>query len=98
LLFLQKCGWVPDSWMQSVTSLLRRIADALATIVLGVGAGYGVGELFVWLWAPTPTPENSSPPPEAFLFMWGAVIGFFAIILARLVLVPLWIRRRHPLG
>jgi len=84
--------------MHALRSLLPRIADGLATIALGVGAGYGLGELFIWLWAPTPTPENSSPPPEAFLFLWGSLMGFFAVILARLLLVPLWVRRRHRFG
>jgi hypothetical protein len=84
--------------MHSLKSLLRRIADGLATVALGIGAGYGLGELFVWLWAPTPTPENSSPPPEAFLFLWGSLIGFFVVILARVLLVPLWLRRRHRFG
>jgi hypothetical protein len=84
--------------MHSLKSLLRKIADGLATVALGVGAGYGLGELFVWLWAPTPTPENSSPPPEAFLFLWGSLIGFFVVILARVLLVPLWLRRRHRFG
>lgn len=84
--------------MRSVKSLLLRIADGLVTVALGVGAGYAVGELFVWLWAPTPTPENSSPPPEAFLFLWGAFLGFFVVIFARVLLVPLWLRRRQRLG
>jgi len=84
--------------MQSVKSVLRRIADGLATIALAAGAGYGLGELFVWLWAPAPTPENSSPPPEAFLFLWGFLIGFFAVVLGRWLLVPLLLRRRHRFG
>jgi hypothetical protein len=81
--------------MRSLKARFTRVADGLATIALGVGAGYGVGELFVWLWAPTPTPENSSPPPEAFLFLWGALIGFFVVIFARVLLVPLWVRGRR---
>ena len=85
----------------SVTSLrplIHRVIDALVTIAVGVSAAYAVGALFVWLWAPTPTPENSSPPPEAFLFLFGALIGFFAVLLARRLLVPIWLRRRHRLG
>jgi hypothetical protein len=77
---------------------LLRIGEALATIAVAVCAGYGLGELFIWLWAPTPTPDNSSPPPEAFLFLWGALIGFFAVLLARVLLVPLWLRRRRKFG
>jgi hypothetical protein len=86
------------SRLRSLKSSLRRIADGLATIALAAGAGYGLGELFVWLWAPTPTPENSSPPPEAFLFLWGFLIGSFAVILARRLLLPLWLRRHHGIG
>jgi len=60
---------------------LLRIGDVLATIVVAVCVSYAVGKLFIWLWAPAPTPENSSPPPEAFLFLWGAFIGFVAVVL-----------------
>jgi hypothetical protein len=84
--------------MHSPRSPQRRFADGLATIALGIGAGCGLEALFVWLWAPTPTLENSSPPPEAFLFFWGAVLGFIAVVLARVLLVPLWLRRRHRFG
>ena len=78
--------------------MVRRVLDGLVTLAVAGGAAYALGALFVWLWAPTPTPENSSPPPEAFLFFWGALIGFFLVILARLVLIPFWLRRRHGLG
>ena len=83
---------------QLVKRLFHHLADGLATVAAGAGAAYGVGALFVWLWAPTPTPENASPPPEAFLFVIGALIGFFAVVLARVLIVPLWSRRRHRLG
>jgi polyferredoxin len=63
----------------------RWVLDRLVTLALAVAAAYGVGELFVWLWAPAPTPENSSPPPEAFLFLWGALIGFAAVIVLRIL-------------
>jgi uncharacterized RDD family membrane protein YckC len=78
--------------------LMVRLVDGLVTLALGVAAAWALGALFIWLWAPTPTPENSSPPPEAFLFLWGAVIGFLAVLVGRLVLVPLWSRRRHHAG
>jgi uncharacterized membrane protein len=70
------------------------LVDALITLAVAVAAGYALGALFVWLFAPEPTPENSSPPPEAFLFLYGAVLGFLGTVLAR-VLLPLWLRRRH---
>jgi hypothetical protein len=84
--------------MNAPKSLLRRFADSLATIALGVAAGYGLGALFVWLWAPTPTPETPVRHRRPFLFLWGALIGFFVVILARVLLVPLWLRRRHRFG
>ena len=68
---------------------MRRVVDGLLTLAAAVAVAYGVGELFVWLWAPTPTPENSSPPPEFFLFVWGAVIGFAAVVVVR-ILVARW--------
>lgn len=76
---------------------LFRVGDVLATFVVAVGVAYALGELFVSLWAPAPTPDNSSPPPEAFLFFWGALIGFVAVVLGRLCLVPLWMRHRRKL-
>jgi uncharacterized RDD family membrane protein YckC len=84
--------------VNSLKPLLSRVVDALLTFAVGVGVACAVGALFVWLWAPTPTPENSSPSPEAFLFLFGALIGFFALVFARLLIVPLWLRRRDRLG
>ncbi len=77
---------------------LRRLLDAVATVAVGIAVAYACGALFIWLWAPTPTPENSSPPPEFFLFLFGAFIGFVAVVLARFLLVPLWSRRRQRVG
>jgi hypothetical protein len=77
---------------------LRYLLDGLITLAVGVGVAYALGALFVWLWAPTPTPENSSPPPEAFLFLFGALIGFLATVFARVLLGRLWLRRRRQLG
>jgi hypothetical protein len=73
---------------------MGRLLDSLLTLVAAVAAAYGLGELFVWLWAPAPTPENSSPPPEAFLFMWGALIGFAAVVATRIFIA----RRRSERG
>jgi H+/Cl- antiporter ClcA len=84
--------------MRRNTRLLIRIGDALGTLVIAACAAYALGELFIWFWAPPPTPDNSSPPPEAFLFVWGAVIGFFGVLFGRLLLAPLWLRHRRKLG
>jgi hypothetical protein len=81
--------------VSTMKRLFLRFVDGLLTVAAGIGVGFAVGALFVWLWAPPPTPENSSPPPEAFLFLLGALIGFVAVVGARLVLVPLWLARRH---
>jgi hypothetical protein len=78
-----------------VKGTLTRVGDSLVTVAVAVGVAYALGELFVWLWAPAPTPENSSPPPEAFLFAYGALIGFVAVILVRVILVPFWLQRRR---
>jgi hypothetical protein len=80
-----------------VKRLVHRLADGLATLAVAVGAACALGALFVWLWAPPPTPENSSPPPEAFLFFYGALIGFAAVVVVRVVLIPLWLQRRRRL-
>ena len=74
---------------------LRYLVDGLATLAIGIGVAWALGALFVWLWAPAPTPENSSPPPEAFLFFYGALIGFVATVFARVLLGRLWLRRRR---
>jgi fructose-specific phosphotransferase system IIC component len=77
---------------------LRYLVDGSITLAVGVGVAFGLGALFVWLWAPTPTPENSSPPPEAFLFVIGALVGLLATVFVRVALRRLWLRRRRQLG
>ena len=84
--------------MRGDTRLLIRVGDALGTLFVAACAAYALGELFIWLWAPTPTPDNASPPPEAFLFVWGDAIGFFGVLLARWLLAALWLRHRRRLG
>jgi hypothetical protein len=77
---------------------LRYLLDGLITLAVGIGAACALGALFVWLWAPAPTPENSSPPPEAFLFLIGALIGLLGTVFARVALGRLWLRRTRQLG
>jgi hypothetical protein len=74
---------------------VKRLGDAVVTIAVAVAVAYALGKLFIWLWAPPPTPENSSPPPEAFLFLYGALFGFFAVIVVRVILIPFWLQRRR---
>lgn len=85
----------PTPWGDRLRRLGDRVADALLTLAVAVAVAYALGALFVWLWAPPPTPENSSPPPEAFLFFYGAVIGFLAVVLVRMALIPFWLQRRR---
>ena len=68
------------------------------TLAVGLAVGCALGALFIWLWAPAPTPENSSPPPEAFLFVYGVLFGLFLAAVARLLLGRLLARRRRVLG
>lgn len=77
---------------------LRYLLDGLITLAVGIGVAFALGALFVWLWAPAPTPENSSPPPEAFLFLIGALIGLLATVFARVALGRFWPRRTRELG
>ena len=54
------------------------------------------GWLFVEIWAPTPTAENSSPPPEPFYFVAGAVVGF-AVALVTIFAGSWWLAKRDRL-
>jgi len=77
---------------------LRYLVDLVITLAVGLALGCALGALFIWLWAPAPTPENSSPPPEAFLFLYGVLFGLVATAVARLFLGRLLARRRRVLG
>jgi hypothetical protein len=105
-IFAALSGWRPESRGYIAVMSGKRagapprwrgygVADALLTLALAVGVAWALGALFEWLWAPPPTPENSSPPPEAFLFFYGALIGFVAVVLVRVMLVPFWLERRR---
>jgi uncharacterized membrane protein YphA (DoxX/SURF4 family) len=58
-----------------------------AGIALTLGAAVGVGLLIGYLLGFThgaPTPENSSPPPEAFDYPFGILIGLLVVAVVRI--------------
>lgn len=60
-----------------------------------VAVAAGIGLAFVWLFAPSPTAENSSPPPEPFLFIEGAMLYLAAVIvIPRLIFIVRRLVRR----
>jgi hypothetical protein len=63
-----------------------------------LGVGVAVGLLIGYLLGFThgaPTPENSSPPPEAFDYPFGILVGVVAAVVARAVGPPLLGALRH---
>ena len=63
----------------------------LAFAVLG---GY-VGAVSLESTCPAPTPENSSPGCEGPSYFFGALVGFFAALVATIAAQLLW-RRFRP--
>jgi hypothetical protein len=51
-----------------------------AGLTLGIGSIVFTGWLFVKLFAPSPDSENSSPPPEPFYFLAGALVGALGLL------------------
>lgn len=64
-----------------------------AGIALGVLIGYLLGFTHA-----TPTPENSSPPPEAFDYPFGILIGLAIATAGRAIARPLWQERQRREG
>jgi hypothetical protein len=66
-----------------------------AVFALGVPVGfaYGLGELFT-LGQGRATAENSSPPPEAIGFVFGAVVGLVAGLTVVIWVMASWQRLR----
>jgi hypothetical protein len=63
---------------------MRRAADIVLTLSIGVGVGILIGDLLGFTHG-APTPENSSPPPEAFDYPFGILIGVLATAAVRVV-------------
>jgi hypothetical protein len=75
---------------------MRRAADIVLTLSLGVGVGILIGYLLGFTHG-APTPENSSPPPEAFDYPFGILVGVVGVAVARAVAPSVWgaMRRRR---
>lgn len=63
---------------------MRRVADIALTLGIGVGVGILIGYLLGFTHG-APTPENSSPPPEAFDYPFGILVGVLGVVVARTV-------------
>jgi hypothetical protein len=63
---------------------MRRAADIVLTLSIGVGVGILIGYLLGFTHG-APTPENSSPPPEAFDYPFGVLVGVLGVAVARAV-------------
>ena len=74
---------------------MRRAADIALTLSIGVGVGILIG-YFLGFTHGAPTPENSSPPPEAFDYPFGILVGVAGVAVARILGPPIWgmMRRR----
>ena len=68
---------------------MRRAADIALTLSIGVGVGILIGYLLGFTHG-APTPENSSPPPEAFDYPFGILVGVLGIGVVRTLGPPIW--------
>jgi hypothetical protein len=68
---------------------MRRAADIVLTLSIGVCVGILIGYLLGFTHG-APTPENSSPPPEAFDYPFGILVGVLAVAVARAVGPSVW--------
>jgi hypothetical protein len=67
---------------------MRRSADIALTLSIGVAVGILIGYLLGFTHG-APTPENSSPPPEAFDYPFGILVGVLGAVVARILGPPL---------
>jgi hypothetical protein len=72
---------------------MRRPAGIGLTLSIGVGVGILIGYLLGFTHG-APTPENSSPPPEAFDYPFGILIGVVAVAVIRILGRSVWGLRR----
>lgn len=78
---------------------MRRAAEIALTLGIGVGVGILIGFLLGFTHG-APTPENSSPPPEAFDYPFGILVGVLVAVGARTFGPPLlnFMRGRRRTG
>ena len=77
---------------------MRRAADIALTLSVGVGVGILIGYLLGFTHG-APTPENSSPPPEAFDYPFGILVGVVGAVVVRVIgpsLLDFFDHRRRP--
>ena len=68
---------------------MRRAVGIALTLSIGAGVGILIGYLLGFTHAP-PTPENSSPPPEAFDYPFGILVGVLGAALVRALRPSVW--------
>jgi hypothetical protein len=68
---------------------MREAVDIALTLSIGIGVGILIGYLLGFTHG-APTPENSSPPPEAFDYPFGILVGLLGVVLARAVGPSVW--------
>jgi hypothetical protein len=68
---------------------MRRAAGIVLTLSIGTGVGILIGYLLGFTHG-APTPENSSPPPEAFDYPFGILVGVVVVAVARTVGPSVW--------
>ena len=71
------------------SALMRRVADIALTLSIGVGVGIPIGHLLGFTHG-APTPENSSPPPEAFDYPFGILVGIAGVAVIRTLAPSVW--------
>ena len=76
---------------------MRRAVDSALTVAVGVALGVLIGYLLGFTHG-APTPENSSPPPEAFDYPFGILIGLAVAVVGRGIARPLWRLVRSGIG
>jgi len=73
---------------------MRRAGDTTLTLAVGIVFGLLIGYVLSFTHG-TPTADNASPPPEAFDYPLGILVGLGIAIVGRVVGWPLWHARRR---
>jgi hypothetical protein len=73
---------------------VRKAGEIGLTVGVGVGLGLLIGYLLGFTHG-APTADNSSPPPEAFDYPFGILIGLGAAAIGRAFGWPLWLAHQR---